>query len=136
PEARGAMRSGGAGEAREGDRGTHAGAGAGGPGPEPLEQSAELIGEGEPLGEVVVSAAHEGSERARVVGGRAQGPEPVAIGPEQVGEDEGVAQVGLTAGGRVPGPTRLERVRVDRHYLEPGLEEGVDEHARGPFAGD
>ena len=136
PEARGALRCGVAGEEREGDRGIDVGEEAGGPGPEPLEQSAELIGEGEALGDEVVSAAHEGSERARVVGGRAQGPEPVAIGPEQVGEDEGVAQVGLTAGGRVPGPTRLERVRVDRHYLEPGLEEGVDEHARGPFEGD
>src|SRR5256885_14840475 len=55
---------------------------------------------------------------------------------QQIRQDEGIAGVTLAAGGGVARPSRLEGVRVDGHDLEPGVDERVDEQARGPFKGD
>src|SRR5437660_6211451 len=135
-EAGRAVRRGVAGKEREGDRRVDVGKDFRRAGPEALEERAKLVGERDALGDEIVPAAHEGAQRARVIGGRAQGSEAMAVRAEQIGEDERIAGVTLAAGGGVARATGLEGVGVDRHHLEPGLEEGVDEHARGPFEGD
>ena len=134
-QARGTVGSGVAGEKGEGDGRGDVGEDRGRPGPEALQQRAQLIREGDALGHEVLAAAHEGAQGARVVGGRVQRPEPMAIGAQHVGEDKGVARVTLAAGGRVARPTRLERVRVDGHHLESGVDERVDEQTGGAFEG-
>src|SRR5205807_4969166 len=107
-----------------------------GAGPDALEQGAQLIGEGDALGDEVIAAAHERPQGASLVGGRAQRGEAMAIQAQQIRQDEGIAGVTLAAGGGVARPSRLEGVRVDGHDLEPGVDERVDEQARGPFKGD
>jgi hypothetical protein len=135
-EAHRAVRRGVAGEEGERDGRVDVGEDRSRPGPEALEERAQLIGEGDTLGDEVVAAAHERAQGARIVGGRTQRPEPVAVGPEHIGEDERVAGIALAAGGRVAGPTRFERVRVNRYDLEPSVDESVDEQARGTFEGN
>ncbi len=135
-QARGAVGGGIATEEGQGDGRVDVGEDGGGPGPEPLEQGAELIGEGDALGDEIVPTAYEGAQGTRVVRGRPPRPEAMAIGPQQIGEDERIAGVTLAAGGGVAWAAGLERVGVDRYDLHPGLDEGIDEQAGGAFERD
>ena len=74
-EARGTLRRGVPGEKGEGDRRVDVGEDRAGARPEPLEERAELVGERDPLSDEVVTAAHEGAQRAGVVRRRSQWPE-------------------------------------------------------------
>ncbi len=135
-QARGAVGGGIATEEGQGDGRVDVGEDGGGPGPEPLEQGAELIGEGDALGDEIVPTAYEGAQGTRVVRGRPPRPEAMAIGPQQIGEDGRIAGVTLAAGGGVAWAAGLERVGVDRYDLHPGLDEGIDEQAGGAFERD
>ena len=132
----GAVGRGVAGEEGQRDRRVDLGEDDRGPRPETLEEGAELIGEGDALGDKLLPAAHEGAHRPRLVRGGMQRPEALAVGPQQVGEDEGIARVTLAAGGGVAWPARLEGVGVDGHHLQARVEQGIHEQARGAFEGD
>ena len=69
-QALGALGGGIAGEEGQGDGRVDVGEDGGGAGPEALEQGAELIGEGDAVGDEVVAAADEGAQRAGLVRGR------------------------------------------------------------------
>ena len=91
-EAGGAVRGGVAAQEGERDRAVDIGEDGGGAGPEPLEQAAQLVGQGDARGDQVVAAAHQraqGLDRVRARGERA---EAVAVGAQQVGQQVGVAQ--------------------------------------------
>ena len=60
----------------------------------------------------------------------------MAIRAQQIRQDEGIRGVSLAAGGGVARPGRLEGVGVNGHELKPGVDERVDEQARGPLEGD
>src|SRR5438105_152762 len=107
-EAGRAVRRGVAGKEREGDRRVDVGKDFRRAGPEALEERAKLVGERDALGDEIVPAAHEGAQRARVIGGRVQGSEAMAVRAEQIGEDERIAGVTLAAGGGVARATGLE----------------------------
>ena len=136
PEPLGALGRGVAGEEGERDRGIHVGEDGRGAGPEALEEGAELIGEGDALGDEVIAAADEGAEGAGLIGEGQQGAEAVAIGPEQVAEQVGVAGVALAASGRVAGAAGLHGIGVDRDDREAGVQEGIDDEAGGALEGD
>jgi hypothetical protein len=112
-----------AGEESQRDRRVDVGENGRGAGPEALEEGAQLIGEGDALRDEGVAAAHERTQGARLVRGRAQRGEAMPIRAQQIREDEGVAGVTLAAGGGVAGPRGLEGVGVDGHHLEPGVDE-------------
>jgi len=135
---RGAPRCGGGIAGEEGQRNGRVDVGKDGrgAGPEALEQGAELIGERDALGDEGVAAAHERAQGAGVVGGRTQRGEAMAIRAQQIRQDEGIAGVTLGAGGRVARTRGFEGIGVDGHHLEPGIDERVDEQARGPFQGN
>ena len=135
-QAGGALGRGVAGEEGEGDRGVEVGEDGGGAGPEALEQGAQPIGERHALGDEIVAAAHEGAQGAGLIGGGAQGWEAMAIGAQEIGQDEGVAGVSLAAGGGVARARGLKGVGMDGNDLEAGLDERVDEEARGPLQGE
>ncbi len=135
-QAGGAVGGGIAREEGQRDRRVDVGKDGGGAGPEALEERAELIGEGDALGDEIVAAAHEGAQRAGVIGRRVQRPEAMAVRAKQVGEDEGIPRVTLGARRGVTRTTGLEGVGVDGHDLEAGVEQRVDEQPRGAFEGN
>jgi len=123
-------------EEGEADRAVDVGEESRGAGPRGLEQRAELVGEADAGRDQVVARAHGGPEGAGRVARRLEAGEAVAVGAQQVGRDVGVGRVALRARARVAGPTRLQRVRVDRDDRVPGLEEGVHEQPRGALEGE
>ena len=135
-QALGALGRGVAREEGQGDRGIHVGEDGRGAGPEALEEGAQLVGEGDALGDEVIAAADESAEGPGLIGEGLQGAEAVAIGAEQVGEQEGVAGVALAASGRVAGAAGLHDIGVDRDDREAGIQKGIDDEARGAFEGD
>ncbi len=60
----------------------------------------------------------------------------MAIGPEEVGEEVGVAGIALAPGGGVARSAGFDDVGVDGDDGEAGLEERVDDEARGALEGD
>ena len=82
------------------------------------------------------AAAAEGAQGPGIIAQRPEWAEAMAIGAEQVGEEIAVAVIALGRGRRVAGARGLHHVRVDRHDLDTGLHQGVDDHARGAFDGD
>src|SRR5207247_10196070 len=99
----------GAGEERERDGRVDVGEDGDGAGPEALQQGAELVGEGDALGDQVVSRANERAQRSDLVRERLQTPEAMPVGAQQIGEDEGIAGVALALRGGVTRPRGLER---------------------------
>jgi len=122
-------------EEGEGDRRVDVGEDDGRTGPEALEQSSELVGERDALGDEIVPATHQRPQGSDLVGERLERAEAVAIGAQDVGEDVGIAGVALAAGGPVARPARLELVGMDRHDRMAGVDEGVDDEAAGPLDG-
>ena len=59
---------------------------AAGAGPVRVQNGAQLIGQLHARGHEVVAPAHQGAQRADLVGLRGQGPEAVAVGPQQIGQ--------------------------------------------------
>jgi hypothetical protein len=60
----------------------------------------------------------------------------MAVRAEQVSEERAVAIIALGMGGGVAGASGLDDVRVDGPDREPGVHQGINDHARGTFDGD
>src|SRR5438093_6338384 len=131
PETLGTLRGGVAIEEGKGDRRVHLGEDGGRARPEALEQRAQLVGERDTLMDQVVPGAHQGPQRASLIGKRPKGTEAVAVGAQQIGEDERVAWIALALGRRVAWPRCLERVGVNGHHGEASLDERIDEQPGG-----
>lgn len=101
-----------------------------------LEVRAQLVGEGDAVGDQVLASPAGGPQgyRERAVGNERTQSGPV--GAEGVGEDEGVEAIVLVAGRAVAGAEVLELVGTDDHDGQFGLEESLDDRTVGPFDGD
>ena len=104
--------------------------------PEALEQGPELVGEDHAFGDEIVACSHESAQRLDLVGEGLQRAEAVAIGAQQVREQIGIAAIALAGVGAVARARRSDDVGVDRNDGMPGLDERVDEQARGPLDRD
>ena len=135
-EASGALRGRVAVEEREGDGTVHVSENHGGTGPEAFQEATELVGELDASGDEIVAGADGSAQSLGLIRGYTQGWEAVTIGAQDIGEDVGIAGIALAERGRVARPSRFERVGVDRHDTEAGLDERVNEQARGALDRD
>ena len=119
------------GQERQADRGVEVGEQADGAGEDVEQVGAELVGEGDPVGDEVLAgpAGATQGEGGVAVGGQRNEPGPV--GAEGVGEDERVESVILAARGAVAAAQILQLVRRDHHHGDPGLEQAIDDRAVG-----
>ena len=120
----------------ERDRAVDVGEDGGGAGPEALEQAPELVGQGDPLGDQVIAAAHQRAQRPDLVRAGRERAEAVAIGAQDIGQHVGVAGIALTAGGAITRPAGLDDVGMDRHDRVAGGDQRVDDQAGWPLDGD
>ena len=120
-------------EELEGDRRVDVGEDLGGSRPELLEQTAELVGRGDPLTDHVVAHTDQAAQRLGLVGQRRQRAEAMPVRAQQVRQQVRVAEVRLALRRGVPWARRLDGVGMDGHHREPLLDERVDDEAGGPL---
>jgi len=120
----------------ERDRRGQVGEDAGGARPETIEQGLQAVAERDPLADQVVATANQSLEGPDRIGGRGQGTEPVAVGAKNIGEHVGIARIALARRCPVAWPTGLDDVGMDRDDRMAGLDQSVDQQARGALDGD
>ena len=89
------------------------------PGQNDSQKGAQLVGQLHAGGHQVVATAHQGAQRADLVGLRGQGFEAVAVGAQQIGQQVSVGRVALGAVAAVARSGGLDDVGVDRHDGQP-----------------
>jgi len=98
-----------------------------------VQQRRELVGSGDPCGELVVTQPHERLQLAGLAVKRLESPQPLSVGAQVVGEPVRVAGVGLR-GCSLPARTRGgKRIRVNWHDRMTGRQQPLDQQAARPL---
>jgi len=118
-------------EERESDRAVDVGEDPFGAGPERLQLGAQLVRQGDPGVDEILTGAHERLQcQCLVAGGREHG-EAVPVGSGELAQHERVEAVVLARGRSVALTRCLDLVGVDREHDDPGRQEPSDQEPVG-----
>ena len=123
-------------EERQADGRVHGCKDAGAARPEGVECGVQLIGQSDASGHQIIASAHQGTQSADGVRLWGQRGPAMSIGAQQIGKQISIRGVALGAVTAVTRTAGLDGIGMDRKDLMSGLDQRIDDQARGTLDGD